>query len=72
MIVCVCFRVSDRLVRERAHHGVSLGAVLEETGAGSACGTCRLAIARIHAGARAEPAPCSLVTSARSGLVEAA
>jgi bacterioferritin-associated ferredoxin len=71
MIVCLCFSVSDRLVRERARHGVSLGAVLEETGAGSACGTCRLAIARIHAGARAEPAACR-VAAARRGLVEAA
>jgi bacterioferritin-associated ferredoxin len=50
MIVCICFGVSDRLVRERAREGASLGAVLEETGAGSACGTCRLAMARIHAG----------------------
>lgn len=72
MIVCLCFSVSDRLVRERARHGVSLGAVLEETGAGSACGTCRLAIARIHAGARAEPTVCSRVPSGRGGLVEAA
>lgn len=72
MIVCVCFRISDRLVRERARDGVSLGAVLEETGAGSACGSCQLAIARIHAGGRAEAAPCSAVSSTRGGLVEAA
>jgi bacterioferritin-associated ferredoxin len=72
MIVCVCFRVSDRLVRERVRDGVSLGAFLEETGAGSACGSCKLAIARVHAGARAEPAPCSGIPSARGRLVEAA
>jgi bacterioferritin-associated ferredoxin len=58
MIVCVCYGVSDRLVRERARQGVSLGAVLDETGAGSACGTCQLAIARIHAGEQAVPPPC--------------
>ena len=58
MIVCVCFAISDRLVRERARAGVSLAAVLEETGAGSACGACRLALARIHSGERAEPPPC--------------
>jgi bacterioferritin-associated ferredoxin len=61
MIVCVCFGISDRLVRERAREGVSLAAVLEETGAGSACGTCQLTIARIHAGevAAAPPAACA-------------
>jgi bacterioferritin-associated ferredoxin len=58
MIVCVCFGVSDRLVRERARDGVSLGAVLEETGAGSSCGACRLAIARIHSGERAAQPAC--------------
>jgi bacterioferritin-associated ferredoxin len=59
MIVCVCFGISDRLVRQRAREGVSLAAVLEETGAGSACGTCQLAIARIHAGEVAEAPPCA-------------
>jgi len=58
VIVCSCFNVSDRLVRARARDGASLHAVLAETGAGSACGACRLAIARLHAGERAEPAPC--------------
>jgi len=59
MKVCVCFNVSDRLVRERARSGVSLEAVLAETGAGSACGQCRFAIARIHAGERVESPPCA-------------
>jgi bacterioferritin-associated ferredoxin len=58
MIVCVCFGVSDRLVRQRAREGVSLGAVLEETRAGSACGACQLAIARVHSGEVAQPPPC--------------
>jgi bacterioferritin-associated ferredoxin len=59
VIVCICFDVSDRLVRERAREGRSLGAVLEETGAAKACGACRLEIARVHAtgGASARP-PC--------------
>ncbi len=65
MIVCVCFNVSDRVVRERAREGVSLAEVLEETGAGSACGTCQLAIARIHAGERDVAAPCKRVEAAR-------
>jgi bacterioferritin-associated ferredoxin len=70
VIVCVCFRVSDRLVRLRAREGVSLGAVLEETGAGSACGACRLAIARLHAGeVDAAPPPCA---AGRAAVAEAA
>jgi bacterioferritin-associated ferredoxin len=48
--VCICHDVSDRLVRERASAGVSLESLLAETGAGSACGTCLLAIRRVHAG----------------------
>jgi bacterioferritin-associated ferredoxin len=71
MIVCVCFAISDRLVRERARAGVSLAAVLEETGAGSACGTCRLAVARIHSGEHAEPARCGGACAARA-VAEAA
>ena len=58
MIVCVCFNVSDRLVRERARDGVSLHQVLEESRAGSACGSCKLAIARIHRGEAVAGPPC--------------
>jgi bacterioferritin-associated ferredoxin len=65
MIVCLCFDVSDRLVRERARQGRSLGEVLEETGAGSSCGACRLAIARIHAGERVDTVPCARGAAAR-------
>jgi bacterioferritin-associated ferredoxin len=67
VIVCLCFGVSDRLVRERARLGHSLGEILEDTGAGSSCEACRLAIARVHAGERATPPPC-----ASDLLVEAA
>jgi bacterioferritin-associated ferredoxin len=59
VIVCSCFAVSDRIVRARAREGAALAAVLAETGAGSACGACRLAIARLHAGERVERAPCA-------------
>jgi bacterioferritin-associated ferredoxin len=58
VIVCSCFALSDRLVRARAREGASLPDVLAETGAGSACGACRLAIARVHAGERGVPPPC--------------
>jgi bacterioferritin-associated ferredoxin len=64
--VCICFDVSDRLVRERARAGVPLEAVLAETGAGSACGQCRLAMARIHAGERVEGPPCAMNARART------
>jgi bacterioferritin-associated ferredoxin len=50
MIVCSCFNVSDREIRERAREGSSLKEILEETGAGSSCGICQLAIARVRAG----------------------
>lgn len=59
MIVCVCFNVSDRVVRERARQGASLGEVLEETRAASSCGTCRLRIAMVHAGEQVGVAPCA-------------
>ena len=64
MILCVCFNVSDRLVRERARYGVSLREVLEETRAGSACGACKLAIARVHRGEHVAGAPCAAARSA--------
>jgi bacterioferritin-associated ferredoxin len=69
MIVCVCFGISDRLVRQRAREGVSLEVVLAETGAGSACGCCRAAMARVHAGEAAAPPPCA---ARRLRVVEAA
>jgi bacterioferritin-associated ferredoxin len=69
VIVCSCFAVSDRLVRARAREGAPLAAVLTETGAGSACGACRLAIVRIHAGEAVEQAPCA---AARTVLASAA
>ncbi len=53
MIVCSCFNVSDGEIRERARQGSSLKEILDETGAGSSCGICQLAIARVRAG---EPA----------------
>jgi bacterioferritin-associated ferredoxin len=59
VILCVCFNISDRAVRDRAQEGASLHAVMEETGAGSACGACRLAVARVFAGAQAVSAPCA-------------
>lgn len=57
MIVCSCFAISDRQVRARAREGASLLQVLAETGAGSACGCCKLAIARIHAGEQVDALP---------------
>jgi bacterioferritin-associated ferredoxin len=57
VIVCVCKGVSDRRIRAEAAAGHSLDEVLRRTGAGSSCGQCRFAIARIvhaeHAAAQA-------------------
>lgn len=59
MIVCSCFHVSDRDIRERARRGLSLQQILDETGAGSSCGICQLAIARVRAGEPPETThPC--------------
>ncbi len=69
MIVCSCFAVSDRMVRARAREGARLADVLAETGAGSACGACRLAVARIHAGEHAVLPPC---VTARAAHAQAA
>lgn len=69
MIVCVCRNVSDGAIRAGARAGKSLEAVLRQTGAGSGCGTCVLAIARIHAAearavAAAAAAPAEAARSA--------
>lgn len=53
MIVCVCKGVTDRRIREEAVAGRPLEEILQFTGAGSSCGTCRLSVARIAAEARA-------------------
>ena len=63
MIVCVCRNVSDFAIRAGARAGKPLEAVLRETGAGSGCGTCVLAVARSHAAearaAAAQAAPAA-------------
>jgi bacterioferritin-associated ferredoxin len=63
--ICICFNISDRLVRDRAREGIPLEAVLEETGAGSACGRCRFAIARVHAGEAVAAPLCAGRAAAR-------
>jgi bacterioferritin-associated ferredoxin len=60
LILCICFGVSDRAVRQRASEGVPLDAVIRETGAGSACGMCLQAIARVHAGEAAARPRCAV------------
>ncbi|MFO0583250.1 MAG: (2Fe-2S)-binding protein [Anaeromyxobacter sp.] len=49
MKVCICNDVSDRTIREHARAGRSLEQILALTKAGSSCGQCLLAVARIHA-----------------------
>ncbi len=65
MIVCVCRNVSDGAIRAGARAGKSLEAVLRETGAGAGCGTCVLAVARIHA-AEARAAAAAPAEAARA------
>jgi bacterioferritin-associated ferredoxin len=48
MIVCHCFRVSDREIRQCAQEGArTVCEVGRECGAGAGCGGCRPAIAQI-------------------------
>lgn len=53
VIVCLCKGVTDRRIRREAAAGHSLDEVFRRTGAGSGCGSCRLAVARIVAEERA-------------------
>lgn len=41
MIVCVCKRVSDRQIRERAEQGQNLEEISFELGVATQCGCCR-------------------------------
>jgi bacterioferritin-associated ferredoxin len=47
MIVCCCHAVSDRTLREAAAAGLSHDEIESATGAGTACGVCREAVADI-------------------------
>jgi bacterioferritin-associated ferredoxin len=49
MKICLCKDVSDRTIKELARAGASLEQVRAATGAGSGCGQCLLAVARLHA-----------------------
>jgi bacterioferritin-associated ferredoxin len=64
MIVCLCEAVSDRAIRAAREAGAqTLEAVAETTGAGSGCGCCHGAIAKVLAEA-ARPSPCRAVPCA--------
>lgn len=65
MIVCVCKGITDRRIREEASAGHSLEEVLRRTGAGSSCGSCVFAIARMVA---AEHARAAAATAAPERL----
>jgi bacterioferritin-associated ferredoxin len=47
MIVCTCFAISDRQMREAAASGISLREFEAEIGVGTECGECRADLARI-------------------------
>jgi bacterioferritin-associated ferredoxin len=60
MIVCMCRGVSDGQLREAVRAGKTLEDVMRTTGAGTECGCCLPAMARIVAAARAEGVALSL------------
>lgn len=65
MKICVCRDVSDGLLRDAVRCGRSVEDVIAATGAGTDCGACVGALARIAEAARAErvelrrPAACA-------------
>lgn len=65
MIVCLCFNVSDAVVRRRAAEGATLRQVIAETGAGSACRCCVAALAKVHAGGAAAAPACARAAAKR-------
>ena len=71
MIVCVCRGVTDRRIREEAVAGHSLEQIFHRTGAGSSCGTCKLAVARIAMEARAAAAVAAAEQTAGGEAVPA-
>jgi len=56
MIVCVCRAITDRRIRQEAAAGHDLEQVFARTGAGSSCGICKLAVARLVADEHARQA----------------
>ncbi|HSD18751.1 MAG TPA: (2Fe-2S)-binding protein [Anaeromyxobacter sp.] len=54
MKICVCRDVSDGLLRDAVRCGRTVEDVIAATGAGSDCGACEGALARIAAAARTE------------------
>jgi bacterioferritin-associated ferredoxin len=64
MIVCICRGLTDRRVREEAAAARSLDELFERTGAGSSCGLCKLAVARIAAAEQARLAQAAVVAPA--------
>jgi bacterioferritin-associated ferredoxin len=61
VIACLCHAVSERVIRAAAEAGSSPEDIARSTGAGTTCGCCADAIARIireRAGCRPEEARC--------------
>ena len=54
MKICMCRDVSDRELREAVRCGRTIEEVVAATGAGTDCGACEDALARLAAAARAE------------------
>jgi bacterioferritin-associated ferredoxin len=54
MIVCSCYAISDRELREAAAAGMSFRELEDEIGVGTDCGVCRSAVAEILGPERGE------------------
>jgi bacterioferritin-associated ferredoxin len=60
MYVCICMAVTEKDIRDAAASGLSSPTeVMEKTGAGSGCGTCRSTVISILEGSATKEAPCT-------------
>ncbi|HMY18874.1 MAG TPA: (2Fe-2S)-binding protein [Polyangium sp.] len=60
MYVCICMAVTEKDIRDAAASGLSSPTeIMEKTGAGSRCGTCRSTVASILDGSATKESPCA-------------
>ncbi len=54
MYVCICMAVTEKDIRDAAASGFSAAEIMEQTGAGTRCGTCRSTVTAILDGSAKE------------------
>lgn len=60
MYVCICMAVTEKDIRDAAAAGFSsANEIMEKTGAGAGCGTCRSTVASILDSSASKEGPCT-------------